>query len=192
MKKWNLKNTLWMLIYMILYVIVTVFVCMTGIIHPIFFVCYQITAGILLTGIVFKAFDKVRAPGVAGFLSAGLIIMLFIIQDVTAWHIVPVIIIAAAAEAFRFLFRYNRMGDIIGTVIMTFSTFGYYSRIWLGRAYTYEVAIEEMPVGYADTLMLFSPIWTLPLVLFIGIALSILMQILLKNHLTLKESRKEL
>ena len=192
MKKWNLKNTLWMLIYMILYVIVTVFVCMTGIIHPIFFVCYQITAGILLTGIVFKAFDKVRAPGVAGFLSAGLIIMLFIIQDVTAWHIVPVIIIAAAAEAFRFLFRYNRMGDIIGTVIMTFSTFGYYGRIWLGRAYTYEVAIEEMPVGYADTLMLFSPIWTLPLVLFIGIALSILMQILLKNHLTLKESRKEL
>ena len=192
MKKWNLKNTLWMLIYMILYVIVTVFVCMTGIIHPIFFICYQITAGILLTGIVFKAFDKVRAPGVAVFLSAGLIIMLFIIQDVTAWHIVPVIIIAAAAEAFRFLFRYNRMGDIIGTVIMTFSTFGYYGRIWLGRAYTYEVAIEEMPVGYADTLMLFSPIWTLPLVLFIGIALSILMQILLKNHLTLKESRKEL
>lgn len=191
MKKWNLKNTLWMLIYMILYVIVTVFVCMTGIIHPIFFVCYQITAGILLTGIVFKAFDKVRAPGVAGFLSAGLIIMLFIIQDVTAWHIVPVIIIAAA-EAFRFLFRYDRMGDIIGTVIMTFSTFGYYGRIWFGRAYTYEVAIEEMPAGYADTLMLFSPIWTLPLVLFIGIALSILMQILLKNHLTLKESRKEL
>lgn len=192
MKKWNLKNTLWMLIYMILYVIVTVFVCMTGIIHPIFFICYQITAGILLTGIVFKAFNKVRAPGAAVFLSAGLIIMLFIIQDVTAWHIVPVIIIAAAAEAFRFLFRYNRMGDIIGTVIMTFSTFGYYGRIWLGRTYTYGVAIEEMPVGYADTLMLFSPIWTLPLVLFIGIALSILMQILLKNHLTLKESRKEL
>ena len=56
---------------------------------------------------------------------------------------------------------------------MTFSTFGYYGRIWFGRAYTYEVAAEEMPAGYADTLMLFSPTWTLPLVLFIGIALSI-------------------
>ena len=173
MNKWNLKNVLWMLLYMILYVIVTILVCMTGIIHPVFFVCYQITAGILLTGIVFKAFDKVKAPGVAVFLSLGLIIMLFIIRDVTAWHIIPVIIIAAAAEVFRFLFRYNRIGNFIGTVIMTFSTFGYYGRIWFGRAYTYEVAAEEMPAGYADTLMLFSPTWTLPVVLFIGIALSI-------------------
>lgn len=173
MNEWSLKNALWMLLYMVLYVICTVVVCMTGIIHPVFFVCYQITAGILLTGIVLKAFDKVKAPGAAVCLSAGLIITLFIIDDATAWHIVPVIIIAAAAELFRFIFKYSWTGNLIGTVIMTFPTFGYYCRIWFHRAYTYEVAVEDMPKGYADTLMSCSPVWTFPVVIVIGIALSI-------------------
>ena len=42
------------------------------------------------------------------------------------------------------------MGDVIGTVIMTFSSFGYYGQIWFNRNYTYECAVEEMPAGYAD------------------------------------------
>ena len=67
MNRWNSKNVLWMLLYTILYGIGTVLVCLTGIIHPVFFVCYQVTAGILLTGIVLKAFDKVKAPGAAVF-----------------------------------------------------------------------------------------------------------------------------
>lgn len=173
MNRWNSKNVLWMLLYTILYGIGTVLVCLTGIIHPIFFVCYQVTAGILLTGIVLKAFDKVKAPGAAVFLSAGLVIMLFIIKDATRWHLIPVIIIALAAELFRCAFKYNWTGNLAGTVMMTFSTFGYYGRIWFSRAYTYEVAVEEMPAGYADTLMSYSPTWILPVVLVIGIALSI-------------------
>ena len=47
--KWNRKNALWMLLYAVLYAIVTAAVCVTGAIHPIFFVCYQITAGLLLS-----------------------------------------------------------------------------------------------------------------------------------------------
>ena len=42
--KWNRKNALWMLLYAALYAVVTAAVCVTGSIHPIFFVCYQITA----------------------------------------------------------------------------------------------------------------------------------------------------
>ena len=64
MNKWNLKNALGMLIYLLLYVIGTILVCMTGIIHPVFFVCYQITAGIVLTVIVIKAFDQLKTFGV--------------------------------------------------------------------------------------------------------------------------------
>lgn len=173
MNKWNLKNVLWMLLYTILYGIGTALVCVTGMIHPVFFVLYQATAGILLTGIVLKAFDRVKAPGAAAFLSAGLVIMLFIIQDATSWHLIPLVVIAIAAELFRYAFKYNWTGNLAGTVIMTFSTFGYYSQIWFHRAYTYEVAVEDMPAGYADTLMSYSPAWTLPVVLIIGIALSI-------------------
>ena len=39
---------------------------------------------------------------------------------------------------------------------------------------TYKCAVKEMPVGYADALMSASPIWTLPVVIAIGIVLSVL------------------
>ena len=57
---------------------------------------------------------------------------------------------------------------------MTFSSFGYYGQIWFNRAYTYECAVEEMPAGYADTLMAVSPTWALPVVVISGIILSVL------------------
>ena len=52
MNKWNKKNALRMLLYAVMYAVVTAVVCVTGSIHPVFFVCYQITAGILLSGII--------------------------------------------------------------------------------------------------------------------------------------------
>lgn len=172
MNKWNLKNTLGMLIYLLLYVIGTILVCMTGIIHPVFFVCYQITAGIVLTVIVIKAFDQLKTFGVAAGLSAGVIILMLVIDDAVLWHVIPIITIAAAAEIIRYLFKYSWTGNLVGAAIMTFSTFGYYAQIWFNRDYTYEHATEEMPAGYADTLMAVSPMWAFPVVIIAGIALS--------------------
>ena len=45
----------------------------------------------------------------------------------------------------------------------------------INRAHSYEHSIEEMPVGYADTLMAVSPMWALPVVLILGIVLSAVM-----------------
>ena len=75
---------------------------------------------------------------------------------------IPVIVIAVGAELVRRAFRYSWKGDLIATVIMTFSTFGYYGQIWFNRDFTYESAVAEMPAGYADTLMAVSPAWALP------------------------------
>ena len=174
MNKWSLKNALWMLLFVVLYVVGSVITCVLGSIHPFFFVCYQITASILLSGIVIKAFNKVKAPGVALCLAAGMILTFFAIGDAALWHVIPVIGIGVLAEAIRLVFKYNWTGDLIGTIIMTFSTFGYYGQIWFNRDYTYECSIEEMPAGYADTLMSLSPAWALPVVIIIGIVLSIL------------------
>jgi hypothetical protein len=77
------------------------------------------------------------------------------------------------AEAVRAVRKYDWLGDVIATAVMTFSTFGYYGQIWFNRAYTYECAIEEMPAGYADGLMAASPAWSLPLVIVIGIVVSV-------------------
>ena len=173
-KKWNKKSALWMLLYTVLYVIGTVLTCVLGSIHPVMFVCYQITAGLLLSGIVIKAFDRIKAPGVAACLSAGMIITFLVIKDAVAWHVIPVIVIAVAAELVRKTFGYSWKGDLIGTVIMTFSTFGYYGQIWFNRDYTYECAVAEMPAGYADTLMTVSPGWVLPVVIVIGVVISVL------------------
>ena len=74
--KWNRKNALWMLLYAVLYAIVTAAVCVTGSIHPIFFVCYQITAGLLLSPIVIRAFRRVQAPGAAVCLFLGMLLLL--------------------------------------------------------------------------------------------------------------------
>ena len=57
--KWNRNNALWMLLYAVLYAIVTAVVCVTGSIHPIFFVCYQITAGLLQSPIIIRALRRV-------------------------------------------------------------------------------------------------------------------------------------
>lgn len=163
-----------MLLYTVLYVIGSVIVCMTGAVHPALFVCYQLTAGLLLGGVAYKAFENMRA-GAAVCLSAGMVLTLFIIQDAVAWHVLPLVVIAAAAEAIRSLFAYERKGNIIAAVIMTFSTFGYYGQIWFNRSYTYDCAVEEMPEGYADKLMNASPAWSLPVVVIGGILLAVVM-----------------
>ena len=174
MNKWNKKNASRVLLYAVLYAVVTALVCVTGSFHPVFFVCYQITAGLLLSGIIITAFRRVQAPGVAVCLALAMLLLLLIIQDAVVWHVIPLVIIAVLAEVIRTAFKYNWTGDVIGTAIMSFSSFGYYGQIWFNRAYTYECAVEEMPAGYADGLMVASPAWTFPLVIIVGIALSVL------------------
>ena len=171
---WNKTNALWMLLYAVLYAVVSALVCVTGAIHPVFFVCYQITAGILLSGIIIRTFSRVKAPGAAACLAFGMILLLIIIGDAVAWHVVPLLVIAVLAEAIRSAFRYNWTGNVISTAVMSFSTFGYYGQIWFNRAYTYECAVEEMPAGYGDKLMEVSPAWTLPVVIVVGIAASVI------------------
>lgn len=172
--KWNRNNALWMLLYAVLYAIVTAVVCVTGSIHPIFFVCYQITAGLLLSPIIIRAFRRVQAPGAAVCLFLGMFLLLLIIRDAVMWHVVPLIVITALAEVVRAMAKYSRADDIVATVLMSFSSFGYYGQIWFNRAYTYECAVEEMPAGYGDTLMLVSPVWAFPVVVAAGIIVSVL------------------
>ena len=181
--KWNRKNALWMLLYAVLYAIVTVAVCVTGSIHPIFFVCYQITAGLLLSPIVIRAFRRVQAPGAAVCLFLGILLLLLIINDAVKWHVVPLIVITVLAEIVRGLSNYSWAGDVVGTVLMSFSSFGYYGQIWFNRAYTYECAVEEMPAGYGDTLMSVSPVWAFPAVVIIGIIVSVwIANVSMKRH----------
>ena len=188
--KWNRKNALWMLLYAVLYAAVTAVVCVTGSIHPIFFVCYQITAGLLLSPIVIRAFRSVQAPGAAVCLFLGILLLLLIIRDAVMWHVVPLIVITALAEAVRGVTSYSRFGDIAGTVLMTFSSFGYYGQIWFNRAYTYECAVEEMPAGYGDTLMSVSPAWAFPVVVIIGIIVSVLIaNVFMKKQKAIEKSR---
>ena len=181
--KWNRKNALWMLLYAVLYAIVTAAVCVTGSIHPIFFVCYQITAGLLLSPIVIRAFRRIQAPGAAVCLFLGILLLLLIMNDAVRWHVVPLIVITVLAEAVRGMTNYDRVGDVVGTVLMSFSSFGYYGQIWFNRAYTYECAIEEMPAGYGDTLMSVSPVWAFPVVVIIGIIVSVwIANVSMKRH----------
>ncbi len=162
-----------MILYAVLYAAVSAVVCFTGAVHPVLFVCYQITAGILLSGIIITAFQQVKAFGAAVCLALGMLCLLVLISDAVPWHVIPLIVIAAAAEAIRAATGYSRMGDLISAAVMSFSTFGYYGQIWFNRAYTYECALEEMPAGYGDGLMAVSPSWALPLVVVIGIAASL-------------------
>jgi hypothetical protein len=168
------KSVFRVLLYAVLYAVVTALVCITGSIHPVFFVCYQITAGILLSGIIITAFRNIKAPGVAVCLFFGLLLLLLLIRDAVAWHVIPLIVITVLAELIRITFKYSWTGDVIAAILMTFSSFGYYGQIWFNRTYTYECAIEEMPAGYADTLMALSPTWVLPVVIIVGILLSVL------------------
>ena len=174
MKKWNKKNALWMLLYAVIYVITSVAVCVLGSVHPILFVCYQITAGLLVTGAAAKAFDRIRTFGAAACLSLGMILTFLVIRDANLWHCVPVVVIAVIAEIIRYETRYKSKGNLIAAVIMPFSTFGYYGQIWFNRDYTYECAVDEMPARYADTLMDSSPAWAFPLVIIAGIAVAVL------------------
>ena len=163
MNTWTKKNALWLVLYVVLYVIATVVVCVLGSLHGLLFVLYQITAAILVT-----------APGVAACLGLGMILTFFLIQDANLWHCVPIVVIAVLAEIVRGLCRYEAPGNLIASIIMSFSTFGYYGQIWFNRDYTYECAVEEMPAGYAETLMQCSPGWALPIVVLAGIVISVL------------------
>ena len=175
MNTWNKKNALWLLLYVVLYVVASTVVCVLGSVHGILFVCYQITAAILVTGVAGKSFDRIKAPGAAACLGAGMILMFFLIQDANLWHCLPVIVIAVLAELVRCICKYEAPGNLIASIIMSFSTFGYYGQIWFNRDYTYECAIEEMPAGYADTLMNCSPRWALPVVILAGIVIAAVM-----------------
>ena len=173
MKEWNKKKALCMLLYAVLYAVGTLIVCVTGAITPVLFVCYQITAGILVSGIVIQAFRRIQAPGAAACLGLAVILLLVVVGDAAVWHVIPIVVIVVLAETVRAIFKYSWTGDVIGTVIMTFSSFGYYGQIWFNRDYTYECAVEEMPVGYADGLMAASPMWSLAAVVIAGVVLSV-------------------
>lgn len=175
MNTWTKKNALWLLLYVVLYVIATTVVCVLGSIHAVMFVCYQITAAILVTGVAGKAFDCIKAPGAAACLGFGMILTFIAIGDANLWHCVPIIVIAVLAEIVRGICQYKAPGNLIASIIMSFSSFGYYGQIWFNRDYTYECAVEEMPAGYADSLMQYSPVWVLPVVIIAGIVLSVVM-----------------
>ena len=50
-----------------------------------------------------------------------------------------------------------------------------------------QCAVEEMPAGYGDTLMSVSPAWTFPVVVIIGIIVSVLIaNVFMKNRKLLK------
>ena len=109
--------------------------------------------------------------------------MLLIIRDAVMWHVVPLIVITILAEIVRAMAKYSQTGDIAATVLMSFSSFGYYGQIWFDRAYTYECAVEEMPAGYGDTLMSVSPAWAFPVVVAAGIIVSVLVtNVYMKKH----------
>ena len=173
MKEWNLKKGLWTALYAVLYAVMTAVVCVLGAIHPVMFVCYQVTAAVLVSGVVITAFRKLKAPGVALCLATGLLLLFVIIGDAVAWHVIPVIVIGVIAEVVRVLTKYSWSGDLIGTAIMSFSSFGYYGQIWFNRDYTYYCAVEEMPAGYADTLMSVSPTWAFVVVIIAGVVISV-------------------
>ena len=106
------------------------------------------------------------------------------------WHVVPLIVIMVLAEIVRGMTNYSWSGDVAGTVLMSFSSFGYYGQIWFNRAYTYECAVEEMPAGYGDTLMSVSPAWAFPVVVIVGMILSVwIANISMKKHKAVEKSR---
>ena len=188
--KWNRNNALWMLLYAVLYTIVTAVVCVTGSIHPVFFVCYQITAGLLLSPVIIRALRRVQAPGAAVCLFLGILLLLLIIKDAVMWHVVPLIVITVLAEIVRAMAKYSWAGDIVAAVLMSFSSFGYYGQIWFNRTYTYECAVEEMPAGYGDKLMSVSPVWAFPVVVTAGIIVSVLITYAyMKKHTGIDKGR---
>ena len=104
----------------------------------------------------------------------GMLFLLLIINGAVMRHVVVLIVITVLAEAVRGMTSYSRTGEVIGTVLMSFSSFGYYGQIWFNPAYIYECAVERMPEGYDDTRMSVSPAWTFPVVVIIGIIVSVL------------------
>ena len=131
MKKWNGKNALRILLYLVLYMAGTAITCFTGAIHPIVFVCYQITAGILLSGIVIKGFDQVKAPGVSAVFAAGIILIFVAIGDASVWHCIPLVVIAVMAEIL--------ITALVGGIAGYFMGFGFAQLI--GRS-VFDSAIE--------------------------------------------------
>lgn len=109
--KWNGKNALWTLLYLPLYLVGMAITCFLGGIHPIIFVCYQIIAGVMLSGVVIKELERVKAPGVAAIFGAGGILLVFLIGDASVWHCVPFLVIGIVAEIVRAISKYNWTGD---------------------------------------------------------------------------------
>ena len=84
-----------------------------------------------------------------------------------------------------FFFIYN----LVRTVAKETSQFRLYGQIWFNRAYTYECAVEEMPAGYGDTLMSVSPAWAFPVVVTVGMILSVwIANISMKMHKAVEKS----
>ncbi|EGC04297.1 MptD family putative ECF transporter S component [Ruminococcus albus] len=173
-KRWNKKNALWQLVYVLLYFVATLAVCGMGAVHPVLFVLYQVTAGVLITGITVKAFERIQAPFVALSFSLGLMLIFLLIGEFNLWHALPIAVIGILAEVIGLVIGNEKWAAIVAkSVVMSFSTFGYYGQIWFNRDFTYDCAVEEMPAGYAQQLMDCSPAWALPAVVIVGIGLSV-------------------
>ncbi len=120
-------------------------------------------------------YTAISAPHfVALSFSLGLMLIFLLIGEFNLWHALPIAVIGILAEVIGLVIGNEKWAAIVAkSVVMSFSTFGYYGQIWFNRDFTYDCAVEEMPAGYAQQLMDCSPAWALPVVVIVGIGLSV-------------------
>ena len=81
---------------------------------------------------------QTQSPRSCPILSLGIILTFVFKSDASIWHIAPLIVMAVLTETVRIATKYNWIWNVIGTIIMTFSSFDLFSQMWFNRDCTYE------------------------------------------------------
>ena len=174
MGDWNKRNTLRVLLFAVIYVLANFAILNMGAIHPVLFVLYTCISAILLPGLYLAGASRIKGPGVAA-VYGGLMLLLIIVADLSWYKVADLLVMIVVAELLRRAFGYDSWKGLKwSSVAMCFSNFGYSMCIWLMRDFTYSEAVEEMPAGYADTLMKVSPAWTLPVTLIATVVIALI------------------
>lgn len=150
----NRKSIIGIAVAAVVYLVLFLLGASSGAIHP---ACYAYAGAALAIPFAFVYLyvaTKMRHFGAAALLNGVVLVIGLIVGEGNPPLIIGMIVLAALAELFRFLCKYDTLKGVrVSFIPFAYSFFTYVAHWWTDTEGSLAAAVEEMPAGY-DQLMI--------------------------------------
>jgi len=156
------KNLVSIFLFTLIYLVMIFAVGCTGMIHPLFWAYFSVTAALITWFPYVNLMNRVKGFGAAAVPCAVLLLLSLIAGEADKQSAIIIIVVAVAAELVSFITGFHsKKAYILSYGIFALVPMAYTLRLWTDRAFCFANASTEMGIKYAKTLSEVTPDWSL-------------------------------